>query len=238
MIRSSLRRTSFLLFRGNCLLCGDATHRAADLCFRCERELPCVRCACWQCGEMLAGADAGTRCLPCIEKPPTFQRTYAHFVYQTPVDRMMNRFKERGQLSIGHTMAELTAKGFARSDSALPELLIPIPLTRRRRRQRGFNQAELVAGTLASTLGIPVSHRLLARRIDRATQKSASRRERLAQVAGVFNAQRSLEGCHAGLVDDVVTTGATAEAAARALIAAGARRVTVIALARTPPPGQ
>jgi ComF family protein len=110
--------------------------------------------------------------------------------------------------------------------------LIPVPLARGRERERGFNQAELIAERLGERSGIRVRPRWLVRLRATAAQSDLTAEARRANVAGAFAASSSVAGRHVVVVDDVVTTGATAAECARVLRLAGARRVGVVAVAR------
>jgi ComF family protein len=114
--------------------------------------------------------------------------------------------------------------------------VIPVPLSRGRRRERGFNQAELVARAVAREAGLPLRARVLKKTKERPPQAGLSAAARRTNVQSAYRARlpRSLQGKTLLLVDDVLTTGATAEAAARALLAAGAGAVDVLTLARVP----
>ncbi len=112
-------------------------------------------------------------------------------------------------------------------------LVVAVPLGRRRRLARGYDQAGRLAEQVARAGGAPLLQGALRRVRETPPQVGRSRAARAANVAGAFEADpRRVAGRELVLVDDVVTTGATADAAARALLAAGARRVTVVALAR------
>ncbi|NIU62492.1 MAG: ComF family protein, partial [Pseudomonas stutzeri] len=121
-----------------------------------------------------------------------------------------------------------------------PDLLLPVPLARRRLRQRGFNQAQMLADWLSRPLGIATDARVLERVLDTPAQQqldAATRRRNLRQAFAIATGA-DVKGRHLALVDDVLTTGATAEALARLLKRAGAERVDVYCLARTPKPGE
>jgi ComF family protein len=121
-------------------------------------------------------------------------------------------------------------------DLAGASAVVPVPLSRRRRRERGFNQAELIAKVVAREARLPLETKVLRRTKDRPPQAGLSRKDRIRNVRSIYRARLplSLRGERLLLVDDVLTTGATAEAAARALLRAGAGSVDVLTLARVP----
>lgn len=124
----------------------------------------------------------------------------------------------------------------ARAMTTLPageeELLVPVPTTKRRLRERGFNQAQVLCALVAEAWGMPMEEALV-REDDRAAQSSLGGQSRRENLHGCMRALPAVAGRRVLLVDDVYTTGATAGEAARALLAAGARSVGVIAAART-----
>ena len=189
----------------------------------------CVLCGAGSADEMV--------CAPCLASLPALDpgihRVVAPFEYRFPIDRLVQRFKFAGDLAVGRWLAlQLAAR--ARGE-ARPQLLVPVPLTRKRLRARGFNQTVEIARAVSRQLRIPAAIRMLERTRDAPAQAGLSRRARRANLRGAFRCRRgALAGLHVALIDDVVTTGATADAAARALKRAGAARVDVWAIARTP----
>jgi len=120
------------------------------------------------------------------------------------------------------------------SEAGSVDLIVPVPLDGRRQRSRGFNQSELLAAELSRLSRVPLNARVLRRHRSTQTQTGLTHRQRRLNVQGAFRVRRPevLAGRSVALVDDVITTGATAAACARVLKRAGARRVVVIALAR------
>lgn len=120
--------------------------------------------------------------------------------------------------------------------SALPAVIVPMPLSRQRRRQRGFNQAELLAAVVGRALGLERDRKCLVRTRHAAPQRSLARAARLRNLRGAFAVRGSLPATRLALLDDVATTGATARAATEALLAAGAAEVHLWVVAKTPRP--
>jgi ComF family protein len=147
----------------------------------------------------------------------------------------VQRFKYAGDLAIGRWLGRQLAERAARE--APPELLVAPPLTKARLRERGFNQALELAKVAGSRLGLRCSLHAVRRRHEAVPQAGLSRGARLANLRDAFECREPVRGLDVAVVDDVLTTGATAEAMARALHRAGAARVRVWAVARTPDPG-
>ena len=214
-----------------CLLCGAACGHPSGICDGCQTDLPALRHACDLCALPLpAGAN---RCPRCLRQPPVFTSALAAWHYAFPVGQLIHSFKYRGDRVAGRALARLAAERLAPTAEP-PDLLVPIPLHWWRYWRRGFNQAQLIADIFGHQWGIPVAPRLLRRVRAGEAQQQLKRSQRLRNLADSLVARGSLEGLHIGLVDDVITTGATLEAAARALIDAGAWRISTYALARTP----
>lgn len=223
-----------------CLLCDEPSDSALALCAPCLDELPWLGAQCSVCALPLPGP--GLTCGQCLQEPPAFQRVIAPWRYDFPVDSLISRFKHHEKWPFGRLMAELLGQFLHyRFDEGLPrpDCLLPVPLSRRRLRQRGFNQAGMLAQWLGASLQLVVQPKLLLRTQDTPAQQGldARARQRNLRQAFALADQAQVAGRHLALVDDVLTTGATAQALARLLINAGARRVDIYCLARTPSPG-
>lgn len=213
-----------------CRLCG-ARH-GSPLCQPCRTELPILATACPQCAQPLEGT-AARLCGQCLAHPPGFDVARAPFLYAPPVDRLIAGLKFHERLSDGRLLGSLLAEAIDSAPSV--DLLLPIPLHRQRLRERGFNQAAELARMVSWKTGIPVDYDALARVRAGSPQHQARRRERIRQMRGAFEWQgREEPPARVALIDDVVTTGATADAAARCLKRAGAESVEIWAVARTP----
>ncbi|MDP9554475.1 UNVERIFIED_ORG: ComF family protein [Pseudomonas parafulva] len=132
----------------------------------------------------------------------------------------------------GHALSHHYAEGLPR-----PDVLLAVPLTRRRLRERGFNQAAMLARWWSRQLAVPFVEHLLVRTRHTTAQQHLSAKARWRNLRQAFAVCGGLHGQHVALVDDVLTTGATAQAVAQVLRKAGAARVDVYCLARTPKPG-
>lgn len=176
--------------------------------------------------------DRDEPCGRCLRDPPAFDSARAAFEYRFPVDRLVQRFKFAGDLAIGRWLGERLAGAVRPAER--PDLLVAPPLTPARLRERGFNQAIELARAVARDRGVPLALDALRRVRETAHQPGLGRRARRENLRSAFAAQGRWPDAHVAVIDDVMTTGATAEALARALKAAGAARVSVWVLARTP----
>jgi len=212
-----------------CLLCGGRADNYG-ICFACAEELPTLQNACEICALPLVAP--ARFCPACLRQPPYYSEVQAAWHYAYPVNQLIQRFKYCGDLIAGHSLAQLAAK--IMDARQRPDLLSPIPLHWRRYWQRGYNQAQLVAEELGRQWQLPVHPRLLRKVSATQTQSQLKRSQRLRNLLDSFALCEGVEGLHIGLVDDVLTTGATLEAAAQKLLEEGAAKVSAFVLARTP----
>ncbi len=145
---------------------------------------------------------------------------------------MVKRLKFSGDLKFSRIVGQLLNR--AASQAPCPDALIPVPLHPNRYAERGFNQADLLARHLAKSLPIPVLRGAVSRLKDQPAQSKLTASQREKNLQGAFRANLSLTDKHIAIVDDVVTTGATARALAQQLRKAGAREISLWAVARTP----
>lgn len=213
-----------------CPLCGA---HGASLCSPCRTELPFNHRPCGRCALPLPdGMVAGALCAGCQRSRPVFDNVIAPLRYASPVDQLVGRLKYRHELALGRDLGDLL---YAAVDDArsLPALLVPVPSSPGRLRERGFNPAAELARRVARRSGIPWTTDRLARLRHGEAQQGLGRRARLRNLRGSFEGSGRVPE-HVALVDDVMTTGATANEASRELRRIGARRVEVWVVARTP----
>ncbi|MCE5363948.1 ComF family protein [Pseudomonas anguilliseptica] len=223
-----------------CLLCDEPADAALAICTSCEAELPWLGGHCQVCALPLP--SQGLVCGACLKKPPSFSKVEVPWRYAFPVDSLITRFKHQAKWPLGRLLGELLSQHLQHAfDEGLPrpDLLLPVPLADRRQRQRGFNQAGLLTEWLSANLQLPVQAHWLQRVIDTPAQQQldAATRKRNLRKAFALAPDSAVSSRHVALVDDVLTTGATAESLAQLLKKAGAARVDVYCLARTPKPG-
>ncbi|GIX29924.1 MAG: phosphoribosyltransferase [Porticoccaceae bacterium] len=217
-----------LLFPLRCVRCG-ADAAELPLCPPCAAELPHLESACPRCAEPLPRTGV---CGRCLAEPPPFVRVLAPFLLAAPVADWILGLKEGGQLHLGALLGGLLARHVDRCGTAV-DALVPVPLHWRRRLRRGFNQSLEIARSAGRHLDVPVRPRWLARVRPGPDQRRLPLAQRAASVHRAFRASDRVAGLRIALVDDVVTTTATARAATAALLAAGAAAVEVWAVART-----
>ena len=213
----------------DCRFCGVPGQEA---CAACVEALPRIEAPCPRCG---LPSGTGEPCGACLGRPPAFARVAARFAYRFPIDRAMQRFKFAGELATGRWLADQLACDVGSLEA--PDLIVSPPTTRERLALRGFDPALLIARRVGRVQGVPVRPSVLRRRRDTEHQPGLGREARRRNLRDAFECRESLDGARVAIVDDVMTTGSTVEAVARALRAAGARQVEVWVVARTPEPG-
>ncbi len=203
-----------LLYPRRCLICGKTAALNEDG-------------VCAQCGDAAAGTAVRNFAVR-AGKIERILECRAPWQYRGPIRGAIYRFKFHGE----HSLAPVFAKQMcAAARPLLPaDAVVPVPISAERLLERGYDQSLLLAEALSRELGIPCRELLLKTRHN-ATQHELPRKEREANVRGVYRADPAAQGLRVLLVDDIVTTGATVRSAAGALLLAGAVRVSVCALA-------
>ncbi len=218
------------LFPRACGLCGTAL-AAGRICLPCFQDLPWNAHACPLCAEPLpAQVSAALPCGRCQRSPPPFRQTLAPLVYAFPIDAVLKGLKFHKRLDVAPMLAELVVPSIWASAERF-DALVPVPLHRWRHGWRGYNQAEEIARALARLAHIPV-RRLVSRIRSTPPQSGLAAKSRRRNLNGAFRAKRWERAGHVLVVDDVITTGETTRAMARALRASGVRQVSVLAVAR------
>ena len=178
-----------------------------------------------------SGGTESFRCLACLDDPLPVDWTEAWGHYRGSLERLLHAFKFGRHDFLDVPLAGLLERLLrARGDLDF-DAVVPVPMHRAKLRQRGYNQAELLARALASRLNMPC-RALLRKTADRPPQSTLPRRERAANVRSAFVAERAARGRSLLLVDDICTTGETLRACARALRSGQAARVCAIVVAK------
>ncbi len=210
----------------DCFLCGQPSAENL-LCAQCRDSLPqlskprCAICA--------LPTPVGETCGECLKRQPHFDFTVGSLVYGFPVDHLIQALKYTHRLAVANYLAMLMLE----ADVAAGDLLMPVPLSATRLRERGFNQAVEIARPLARRLGLPLLVDGCLRITDTAPQASLPWKERRKNIRNAFECQIDLSGKRVIVVDDVMTTGATLDEFARMLKQHGAIVVTNWVAART-----
>lgn len=213
---------------GNCLLCQQAVQQRALLCNECQAGLPQLHHPCPLCATPMP--HAAPLCGRCLSQPPAWERLRVLADYEEPYRNLLLRLKYHGQQEVATLLGALFAE--QPHDGAPPQVLLPVPLHWWRQWRRGYNQAELLAHEISQQLGIPLDTHLLKRPKATPAQARLGRAARQRNVRHAFSLGEH-DYQHVALVDDVVTTGATARELTRRLKHSGVKRVEVWAICRT-----
>ena len=225
-----------------CWLCGMRSNRQICLCAACELEIPLNYPACSHCALPLLAADLS--CGACLQTPPPVSRALVPRFYAEPVSGLVQALKFSRDFSTVPILVELMLAEVEHRLLTIeaPDALVPMPMHWRRRLRRGFNQAELIASALCAhprlrNRELAVNNKLCRRQRATTPQLGLNAADRRRNLVGAFACSNAVTGMKLALVDDVLTTGASAHAAASALLQAGASEVELWCCARTPNPG-
>lgn len=220
---------------GRCAICRLPLRAPVGICTPCRRALPPPPPCCPRCG--LPSADATRPCGRCLQRPPPWQRLIFTGDYQPPLATLIQRFKYRGEWPLAFPLARLMLLSYLQArrhiPSMRPDLLLAVPLHRRRHWRRGYNQSAELARPLAHWLQADYRPHWLRRVRSTPPQQGLSAAERRRNLRGAFTCHPALTGRRVLLVDDVVTTGSTLSEISQRLIAQGVMSVEVICLCRT-----
>jgi ComF family protein len=235
ILRTAARTALDLVLPPLCLVCRQPVSDAGGLCASCWSAIRFIGPPhCEQCGLPFA-FEQGPLCGECLQRPPAFSRARAVMLYDDPGKTLILRFKHADRIHAAPALARWLARA---GGDLLPhsDVLVPVPLHWRRLFQRRYNQSALLAKALSRQTGLPWLPDTLRRVRATASQGGLGARQRRLNVRGAFAVPAALRARIAGkralLIDDVLTTGATLDAAARALRRAGAADVFALALAR------
>jgi ComF family protein len=226
-----VKRVRAWLLPAACPLCGGATAPERDFCNGCERALPRVATSCARCAVALEHADASALiCGQCQQHPPAYAAVHAPFRYTSPIDQLILGAKYAARLDWVALLSRAMIRHLDGRANSI-DAVVPVPLHRSRLRERGYNQSLELARPLAKQLGLPL---MLGVERMRATppQTALSRADRRRNVRRAFATNGDFTGLRIALVDDVLTSGATAEAMAQCLLKAGATSVEAWVAAR------
>jgi ComF family protein len=217
-------------FRARCVLCGVAAPEGwCDPCCSSLAGAQAPRCP--VCAEEVASGDT---CGRCLRSPPAYSRVHAAASYAFPLDALIQRMKYAPDLSLVAPLAALLVQRVRWTPR--PDVVIGMPLSAQRLRERGFNQANEIARRAARALRLQYAPDACRRERHGTPQAALPLEKRAANVKGAFSVGAEVDGRTVAVVDDVLTTGATLNEVALVMRRAGAREVIGWVLARTPPP--
>jgi len=215
-----------------CAICLQQTHENRAICYDCFNTLKYNNYSCKRCAIPLPASNAGMICGDCLKKPPHFDQAIALFSYQTPVRQLIHGLKFNRKLALANLLGQLMANYLNNRTGQQPDCIIPVPLSDKRLRQRGFNQSIELARPVSRLLDIPVDRQLVYRVRDTDTQTRLDLKARKINVKNGFEVRKNEKYQYVVILDDVMTTGATCNELARCLKNSGIKRVDIWCVAR------
>ncbi|MDR3072933.1 MAG: ComF family protein [Clostridiales Family XIII bacterium] len=229
-----------------CIACGNLIDRSDTygLCEKCLASISWLTGeSCRSCERNLSKAERDVQkpCAACMGEDYAFERAYFCCAYRDSVADMIRLMKYQDASYVGKMLGEMMAERFLEEADAhtgvLPEydLLVPVPMHKIKKRKRGYNQAAVMAHEISGKLAVPLCEEGLVRQRETDVMSGLFREERLMNLEGAFSVPArsisQIQGKDILLIDDVFTTGSTAEACARALLDGGAQKVDLFAFA-------
>jgi ComF family protein len=218
------------LWPSQCILCDNQGLEDKDICQFCFNDLLKNQRSCFQCATPLPAIDNHQLCGNCQSTSPDFDLSYAPFIYQGAMRYLISQLKFHQRYKNARLLGHIFAESL--STPHLPQCIIPVPLHKKRYRQRGFNQSLEIAKTVAKKLAIPIETKLCKRHKNTVHQIGLSLKERHHNVNNAFAMIQTTNYNHIALLDDVMTTGSTLQALATVFKQAGVETIELWVCAR------
>lgn len=226
-----------IFFPKTCPVCEEILEKHREICSKCEEKLQFVRePKCKKCGKPFEGTGEMQKireyCGDCTKRMHFYEFGMAVFLYNDDIKESIYRFKYHNQRTYADFYGNAMAHRYGKTIKDLGiQALIPVPISRKKKTIRGYNQAELMARSLGRELNIPVDNEILERNRNTVPQKELNFEERRNNLKNAFKISRNgIEYNKILMVDDIYTTGSTIDACATALKNAGVREVYFISL--------
>lgn len=219
----------YLLDPGLCIGCGQSLKRSQQFCAVCASLLECVSHACYLCGQ--ENQNNGPVCAACLYYPPRWQKIIAPLYYRNLSRDLLIQLKFGEGLYLANSLVSQLINHF-KQDATCPQVLLPVPLHKDRLINRGYNQALEIAQILSRLLDIPIDTRALRRVRHTESQLGLSASQREKNILKAFSYESTVDYSHVAVVDDIITTGSTANEITKTLHRAGVPNVEIWGLAR------
>lgn len=228
-----IRRLINTVYPPRCVLCGSPGFSDMDICKVCYHDLPWIESACTQCAIPLTKHSGDhLKCGRCLKKPPLFDQAVSLFSYEKETVTLIHQLKFNEKLANSRLLGGMLACAIDKKGVELPDCILPVPLYKKRLRQRGYNQSIELARPVANTFNIPLDLQSVKRVRDTQSQTGLDKQQRRKNIRAAFEVTEPLCVKHVAIVDDVVTTASTTNELARTLKRAGVSRVDVWSIAR------
>ena len=227
------RRLISTVYPPRCVLCGSPGLNDMDICEDCHHDLPWIESACLQCAIPLARHSGDQlKCGQCLRKAPLFDGSVSLFRYAEEAITLIHQLKFNEKLAYSRLLGSMLADAIDKNNIELPDCILPVPLYKKRLRQRGFNQSLELARPIANRFNIHVDVHSVKRVRDTQSQTGLDKKQRRINMRGAFHVVHTINAKHVAIVDDVVTTTSTTNELACILKKSGIERVDVWSIAR------
>ncbi|MDQ7091614.1 MAG: ComF family protein [Methylococcales bacterium] len=213
-----------------CILCDDDGIEGKDICKFCFQQLLRNKQSCYQCGYPLKSKRLSPLCGTCLSNPPDFNTTHAPFIYQGAIGYLITQLKFNQTYKNARLLGQIFADSLTKT--SLPQCIIPVPLHKKRYRQRGFNQSLEIAKTVGKQLHIPIESKLCIRHRNTPHQIGLPKHKRHENVKNAFSLVKQINYTHIAILDDVMTTGSTLREITRIFKKAGVSTIELWVCAR------
>jgi len=238
-INQKFKQLIELFLPAQCLICELPSNNKL-ICGYCQAALVCERSCCQRCG--LAMEKSLPFCGDCLKQAHFFTQLHALGNYQKPYSTLIKKLKYTQQLIYGELLGELLTESirqtFSPQQISAIDYLLPVPLHAKKHSQRGFNQAQIIADVISKQLNIPLLSEKVERHVNTTPQEGLSLPKRKKNLNHAFSInhsrQQEIAGAYIVIVDDVVTTGATANSLCNTLLRVGVQRIDIWCVCRTP----
>jgi ComF family protein len=212
-----------------CIGCGHSLEPLQQFCPACASLLDCIEHACQLCG--LENPTKQPICAACLHDPPRWQKIVAPLIYHNFSRDLLIQLKFNESLYLANNLVSHLIEHFQQRDSS-PQVLIPVPLHQNRLIDRGYNQAFEIANMLSRQLKIPINTQVLRRIRHTESQLGLSANQRKKNILKAFEYKSDIKYSHVAVVDDIVTSGSTANEITKTLHRTGVSNVEIWGLAR------
>jgi len=229
---TNIIQTVFDKIPQQCLLCHQTTHTGQPLCEHCQADLPinALHCSCCS----LPLFNEAQLCGQCQQQLKAYQSSHIPWRYESFMRQLIRKFKFDQDFSSGRLLIDLYIETLLKQHVPIPEVIIPVPSHPSRIRKRGINISLWLAKQIGKKLTVEVNNQLIEKKRSGIVQHELDRQQRLKNLQGAFAIKKHADYRHVAVIDDIVTTGATADEVSRVLKANGVEQIQVWALARTP----
>ena len=232
MVNNWLNIIQDYLLPPTCILCGNPGFDSQDICQPCFNDLQKNIHCCYRCAVIFETPNPKPQlCGHCLSQSPTFDETHAPFIHQSIIRYLIASLKFNKQYKNARLLGYMLATHLEKT-SEMPELIIPVPLHSQRYKERGFNQTIEIAKTVSKRLNIPIDTKSCIRSRNTPHQTNLSAKQRNKNIKNAFQLTKPVKARNIAILDDVMTTGSTANELAKVLKKAGATRVDIWVCAR------